>query len=78
MPAPVPRQIKITTEMLHKFGYTANCVRCRGLMGRGPTPTSAHEPHCRRRIEMKLEEDEKCKGRLSERRRRLHDHGSAA
>eukprot|EP00972_Heterocapsa_arctica_P106748 15722966-Heterocapsa_arctica.AAC.1 len=46
MPAPVPRQIKITTEMLEKFGYTANCVRCSGL-GRGPAPTSAREPHCR-------------------------------
>ena len=50
MPAAVPRQLKITIEMLEKFGYSPNCVRCRGLVGHGPTPTSAHEPHCRRRI----------------------------
>eukprot|EP00972_Heterocapsa_arctica_P027614 4060081-Heterocapsa_arctica.AAC.1 len=43
-------------------------------MGHGPPPTSAHEPHCRRRIEAKLAEDDKFSERLTERRRVLEQH----
>eukprot|EP00972_Heterocapsa_arctica_P007764 1130723-Heterocapsa_arctica.AAC.1 len=78
MPAAIPRQLKITTEMLDKFGYTANCVRCRGLLGHGPAPTSAHEPHCRRRIEAKLQDDEKFRDKLTERRQKLDGHNAPA
>eukprot|EP00972_Heterocapsa_arctica_P035926 5284550-Heterocapsa_arctica.AAC.1 len=61
MPAPEPQQLNITIEMLEKSGYTSNCARCRGLLGSGPPPTRAHEPHCPKRIEAKLAEDDKFK-----------------
>eukprot|EP00972_Heterocapsa_arctica_P105848 15592984-Heterocapsa_arctica.AAC.1 len=46
-------------------------------MKRGTAPTSAHEPHCRGRIEAKLAEDEKFREKLAIRRQRLDDHVQA-
>eukprot|EP00972_Heterocapsa_arctica_P000621 90588-Heterocapsa_arctica.AAC.1 len=65
MPAPEPRQLKITTEMLEKSGYSSNCARCRGILGSAPPHTRAHEAHCRKRMEAKLAEGDKFKEKLA-------------
>eukprot|EP00972_Heterocapsa_arctica_P107853 15884710-Heterocapsa_arctica.AAC.1 len=60
--------------MLEEFGYTSNCARCRGLLGSGPPPTRAHEPHCRKSLEAKLAEDDNFKEKLAGTKCRLEEH----
>ena len=75
-PAPIPRQPKITQEILDKYGYTTTCARCRGMVSAGPIPTRAREDHCRRRIEQAIAEDEKFGEKLQANKRKLEEFKS--
>ena len=49
---PVPRNMKITQDILKKFGYTPGCAKCRKLSRNGYShPGLAHSQDCRIRIE---------------------------
>ena len=48
----VPRNMKITQDILKKFGYTPGCARCRKLSRNEYShPSLAHSQDCRIRIE---------------------------
>ena len=49
---PVPRNMKITQDILKKFGYTPGCAKCRKLSRNGCShPGLAYSQDCRTRIE---------------------------
>ena len=48
----VPRNMKITQDILKKFGYTPSCAKCRKLLrNEYAHPSLAHSQDCRIRIE---------------------------
>ena len=56
---PAPRQIRLTREVVDRFGPTPTCIKCRAMM-RGD-PTYSQYPHsqiCRRRLEESMDADE--------------------
>ena len=49
---PVPRNMKITQDIIRKFGYTPGCAKCRKLSSNEFShPGLAHSQDCRTRIE---------------------------
>ena len=49
---PVPRNMKISQDIIRKFGYTPGCVKCRKLSRNEYShPSLAHSQDCRTRIE---------------------------
>ena len=49
---PVPRNMKISQDILKKFGYTPGCAKCRKLSrNEFSHPGLAHSQDCRTRIE---------------------------
>ena len=61
---PVPRNMKITQDILKKFGYTPGCA-CRKLWrNKYSHPTLAHSQDCRNRIEAASKADPTYRDRL--------------
>ena len=58
-----PRDVYITKEHIVKFGYTATCIKCRG-MREGFKVNRAHSSICRDRILKALEGDDEYKETL--------------
>ncbi len=56
-PKPVPRGVRITKEMLEKFGYSSRCPKCRAMERNAPHPTAGHSKECRQRVEKLLKAD---------------------
>ena len=65
---PVPRNMKITQDILKKFGYTPGCAKCRKLSRNEYFhPSLAHSQDCSIRIEAASKADPTYRDRVSER-----------
>ena len=54
----VPRSVRITSDVLDRYGYTEGCPRCKALRsGEGAWRTNAHNVKCRARIEEAMKKD---------------------
>ena len=69
---PMPRNMKITSDLLDKHGYTDTCSKC-GAMIKGRVLLQAHDATCRKRIETSVKEDVKYKDRYEASKRRLDE-----
>ena len=50
-PEPVPRGVRITADILKKYGYTEKCSKCKAMRtGDATQPTLGHSAECRERI----------------------------
>ena len=59
-----PRCVYITRDVLEKFGYSANCKRCRALQRGLECKGISHSTECRQSIESKMRADEAYKARV--------------
>lgn len=61
---PVPRSMRITQDMLVKYGYTSSCAKCRSLQRGEAQGTLGHSRECRNRLESAVQDDAAFKGKL--------------
>ena len=70
----VPRNMKITQDILKKFGHTPGCAKCRKLSRNEYSHTSmAHSQDCRIRIEAASKTDPTCRDRVERAEQRKMD-----
>ena len=55
------RNVRITEKVLSDFGFTADCLKCRGYLEGTRTDGISHSEACRIRLEAKMAQDEKYK-----------------
>ena len=62
----VPRDFKITRNIVDRYGATDGCPGCRHTM-RPNTPRRVHNGECRRRMEENMKEDPTARAKIDER-----------
>lgn len=55
---PAPRGVRITNEVLERFGFTPLCPRCQAIQRGDPHRSTHHSRDCRRRLEEAMEQSE--------------------
>ena len=71
---PVPLNMKITQDILQKFGFTPGCAKCRRLSKNEYShPSLAHSQDCRIRIEAASKVDPTYRGRVERAEQRKMD-----
>ena len=69
--SPVPRNMKISKDILKKFGYTPGCATCSNCLA--SHPSLAHSQDCRIRIEAASKEDTTYRDRVERAEQRKMD-----
>ena len=70
-----PRAVRITREMVMKFGGTKGCMKCRAFTtGEGGYENYGHNPECRRRIEELMKTDKEFQEQLEKADNRRMKH----
>ena len=71
---PVPRNMKITHDIIKRFGYTPGCAKCRELSRNEYShPSLAHSQDCRNRIETASKTDPVYRNRVERAEQRKMD-----
>ena len=71
---PVPRNVKITHDIIERFGYTPGCAKCRKLLRNEYShPSLAHSQDCRIRIEAASKADPAYRDRVERAEQRKID-----
>ena len=64
---PVPRAVRITREVVSRYGPSPGCLKCRAwARGDMSQPTRPHTPACRARLEQCMREDESTRRMVEE------------